>query len=201
MATIINADTSNGLKLTSDTSGIIQLQSGGTTKATVNSTGLTSPGHVIQVVNKVISTQGSQSVGTTDTQVGTGTDFDLSITPKGAGSKFVVSARWFGEVNNAWNVVFNIQRDGVRINADGATALNTLGLSVATLTYFASDDSSTPEVMHIQTVDSTGSTIGTAITYTLVVSSTISPTLWTNRTFGGLGEYGVSELTIMEVAQ
>lgn len=201
MATIINADTSNGLKLTSDTSGIIQLQSGGTTKATVNSTGLTSPGHVIQVVNKVISTQGSQSVGTTDTQVGTGTDFDLSITPKGAGSKFVVSARWFGEVNNAWNVVFNIQRDGVRINADGATALNTLGLSVATLTYFASDDSSTPEVMHVQTVDSTGSTIGTAITYTLVVSSTISPTLWTNRTFGGLGEYGVSELTIMEVAQ
>ena len=201
MSTIINADTSNGLKLTSDTSGIIQLQSGGTTKATVNSSGLTSPGHVIQVVNKVISTQGSQSVGTTDTQVGTGTDFDLSITPKGAGSKFVVSARWFGEVNNAWNVVFNIQRDGVRINADGATALNTLGLSVATLTYFASDDSSTPEVMHVQTVDSTGSTIGTAITYTLVVSSTISPTLWTNRTFGGLGEYGVSELTIMEVAQ
>jgi len=41
MATIINADTSNGLKLTSDTSGEIQLQSGGTTIATVDSTGLT----------------------------------------------------------------------------------------------------------------------------------------------------------------
>ena len=41
MATIINADTSNGLKLTSDTSGIIQLQSGGTTIATVNSSGIT----------------------------------------------------------------------------------------------------------------------------------------------------------------
>ena len=36
MATIINADTSNGLKLTSDTSGIIELQSGGTTKAIVS---------------------------------------------------------------------------------------------------------------------------------------------------------------------
>ena len=197
--------------LTGDTSGAITVAApavAGTNTLTLPaSTGTllstTSPaaGNIIQVVNKVISTQGSQSVGTTDTQVGTGTDFDLSITPKGAGSKFVVSARWFGEVNNAWNVVFNIQRDGVRINADGATALNTLGLSVATLTYFASDDSSTPEVMHVQTVDSTGSTIGTAITYTLVVSSTISPTLWTNRTFGGLGEYGVSELTIMEVAQ
>jgi len=41
MATIINADTSNGLKLTSDTSGIIDLQSAGTTIATVSSTGIT----------------------------------------------------------------------------------------------------------------------------------------------------------------
>ena len=41
MATIINADTSNGLKLTSDTSGLIEFQSGGVTKAGVNATGLT----------------------------------------------------------------------------------------------------------------------------------------------------------------
>ena len=40
MATIINADTSDGLKLTADTSGEIELQSAGTTIATVNSTGL-----------------------------------------------------------------------------------------------------------------------------------------------------------------
>jgi hypothetical protein len=40
MATIINADTSNGLKLTSDTSGEIELQSAGTTIATVDSTGI-----------------------------------------------------------------------------------------------------------------------------------------------------------------
>ncbi len=40
MATLINADTSDGLKLTSDTSGEIALQSAGTTIATVSSTGL-----------------------------------------------------------------------------------------------------------------------------------------------------------------
>jgi hypothetical protein len=40
MTTIINADTSNGLKLTSDTSGEIALQSAGTTIATVDSTGI-----------------------------------------------------------------------------------------------------------------------------------------------------------------
>jgi hypothetical protein len=39
MATI-NADTSNGLKLTSDTSGEIELQSAGTTKAKITSSGL-----------------------------------------------------------------------------------------------------------------------------------------------------------------
>jgi len=44
MATIINADTSDGLKLTSDTSGEIQFQSGGVTKAGVNATGLTGDG-------------------------------------------------------------------------------------------------------------------------------------------------------------
>ncbi len=40
MTTLINADTSDGLKLTSDTSGEIALQSAGTTIATVSSTGL-----------------------------------------------------------------------------------------------------------------------------------------------------------------
>lgn len=44
MATIINADTSTGLNLTSDTSGVISFQSAGVTKGGVNSTGLTGDG-------------------------------------------------------------------------------------------------------------------------------------------------------------
>jgi len=39
MATIINADTSDGLKLTSDTSGEIDFQSAGSTKATIDTSG------------------------------------------------------------------------------------------------------------------------------------------------------------------
>ena len=39
MATIINADTSDGLKLTSDTSGIIEIQSGGTKVGEFNANG------------------------------------------------------------------------------------------------------------------------------------------------------------------
>lgn len=41
MAVILNASTSSGLVLTPDTSGIVQIQSNGTTELTVNSTGVT----------------------------------------------------------------------------------------------------------------------------------------------------------------
>ena len=51
MASRINADSSNGLQLVSDSSGEIQFQSSGITKATIGSNGLSSPGHVIQVVS------------------------------------------------------------------------------------------------------------------------------------------------------
>ena len=44
MATTINADTSDGLKLTADTSGTLELQNAGTTKLTVNSSGATVAG-------------------------------------------------------------------------------------------------------------------------------------------------------------
>ena len=42
MATIINADTSNGLKLTSDTSGVVEIQSGGTKVAEISTAGVLS---------------------------------------------------------------------------------------------------------------------------------------------------------------
>ena len=166
--------------------------------AKITSAGIFSSGHILQVVNKTISTQGSQTIGTTDTQIGTGTDFDISITPKGNGSKFIITARWFGETSNAWNIVFNIHKDGVRINTGGSTS-NRLGLSMATQTYVADNNSTTPEIMNLQTVDSTASTIDTPITYTLVASGGASYTMWTNRTFNGV-EYGISELIVMEIA-
>lgn len=55
MATTINADTSNGLKITSDTSGVIEFQSAGTTKAGVNSTGLTGDGSQLTGISSIPS--------------------------------------------------------------------------------------------------------------------------------------------------
>jgi len=51
MATTINADTSAGLSLTSDTSGEIAFQSAGVTKAGVNTTGLTGDASQLTALN------------------------------------------------------------------------------------------------------------------------------------------------------
>ena len=86
MATIINADTSNGLKLTSDNSGIIELQSGGITKATVNSSGLTSPGHILQVLQSVKT----DTFSTTSQTLVDVSDLSVTITPSSTSSKILV---------------------------------------------------------------------------------------------------------------
>tara|TARA_R110000803_G_scaffold185091_1_gene247425 strand:- start:233 stop:772 length:540 start_codon:yes stop_codon:yes gene_type:complete len=175
---------------------IISGDSGGTAVTTATQT-------VLQTVNKVVSTQGSQTINTTDSQVGSGTDFDISITPLGSGSKFIISVRWFGEVNGPEDVVFNLQRGGTRINTTSNNAWH--GLSKPCITYGqANNFSSTPEIMYLQTVDSTGSTIGSAITYTLVVTSDQSVALYTNRSQGNAGasgyENGISELQVVEIS-
>ena len=158
-------------------------------------------GTILQVVSKTISTQGSQTITTADTQIGTGDDFQISITPKGNNSNFIVSARWFGESGTAWEQVFNILRDGARINT--TNNLNYHGLSMSTQTFQSNDSNSTPTILNLQTLDSTGSLIGTQITYTLVCSEYNTDTLWTNRCFAAPApnrETGISELMVMEVA-
>ena len=149
-------------------------------------------GKVLQVVNLVYSTQSSMTIGTTDTAI---TGMNLSITPVGAGSKFRIDVRLFGEAPTTYNHVFNIHRDGARINS---AAGNFNGLAMAALTYEAANNDSTPEMLDFSTVDSSGSTVGTAITYTLVGSGA-SATQWINRCFIAAGETGVSEIIITEI--
>ena len=114
MATIINADTSNGLKLTSDTSGIIELQSGGTTKATVNSSGLTSSGHILQVVHYLWQ---SNTSTTSTSYVDSG--LTATITPSSTSSKILV-------IGSANAVLTQAVNTGVRIGLfNGVTELTT----------------------------------------------------------------------------
>jgi len=162
-----------------------------------NTAGVTNQ-RVIQMVNLVYSTQSSLTVATTDTAI---TGMNLSITPVKSGSKFRIDARLFGECSAAQDMPFNIHRDGVRIN--NISIDKSQGLSMMTQTYGGGgNNDSTPEILTLATIDSTGSTAGTPITYTLVAAGMTPATLWINRCFvvpGTSHETGISELIITEI--
>jgi hypothetical protein len=151
-------------------------------------------GSVLQMANLVYSTQSSLTVGTTDTDM---TGMTLSITPKGTGSKFRIDVRLFAEMETAWNIVFNVQRGSTRINTTSDD--NNHGLAMATQTFNGgTNDDSSPEILTLFTIDSTGSTAGTPITYKLVAACASTKTLWINRGIGGT-ETGISEIIITEI--
>ena len=168
-----------------------------------NTGGLTwaeaSAGTILQTVSVLTTTQASQTITTSDTQLGLLTK---AITPLGANSKFLVYVRWFGEVHSSWNVCFNIQMNGTRVNINSGGRGYALAMPLVTYGVQA-DDNSTPENANFQTLVSTSSVIGTAITFRAVVDANVSTTLWNNRCFATTSanyERGTSELIITEVA-
>jgi hypothetical protein len=86
MAVTINASTSTGLVQSADTSGIIQFQSNGSTKATLSSSGFSYAGGLLQVV----STLYTSSFSTTSTSLVDITNFNVVITPTATSSKILI---------------------------------------------------------------------------------------------------------------
>ena len=162
-----------------------------------NTAGVTNQ-RVLQMVNLVYSTQSSMTVGTTDTNI---TGMNLSITPVKSGSKFRIDVRLFGEMQQSYNCMFNIHRGTTRLNT--TSNLDYHGLATMLQTYGAGiNDSTTPDILNLSTIDSTGSTAGTPITYKLVASSAANRTLWINRCFAApasSAETGISEIIITEI--
>ena len=174
-------------------SGTIALtnQLSGMTSASVPS------GSVLQIVGHLSTTQTSQTSSTSDAVVA---DLSKAITPLGANSKFLIAVRWFGEAGNPHDCLFNIQMNGTRVNVNGGG--RGYGLSLPALSYDA-DHSSTPETTSFQTLVSTSSVIGTAITFRLVFDNYGVHTFYTNRTHdlnaSSNHELGTSELIITEI--
>ena len=160
--------------------------------------GINVTGSVLQVVSYLTATQGSQTITTSDQIINSITKV---ITPLGANSKFLVTARWFGEVYGAWDVPFNIHMDGVRVNMNGQG--HSYGLAVPAQSFYDGNDSSTPETVNMTTLVSTSSVVGTAITFSLVADGNGTRTIWNNRSWaapnGTSQEAGTSELIITEI--
>jgi uncharacterized protein YhjY with autotransporter beta-barrel domain len=137
MASSINASTSSGIVQTADTSGILNLQSNGTTVASVSSTGVAvtgtlsasggiakaslPTGSVLQVVNAIYSTPTSNS-----TQTFADTGLTATITPTSATSKILVlishPSNYKGSGNLSNDLGFRLMR--------GASVLSVFGVSL-----------------------------------------------------------------------
>jgi len=156
-------------------------------------TNLPGGGKVLQVVNFSTNTQGNVTLSTSEMALSP--SIVDTITPIGSGSKFLIQVRWAGETDHPWGQVWNILRDGTRVNVGSGYR----GLAVPTSTY-GNDYASTPEMVNITTLDTTGSTAGTAIVFKLVAVATGSYSTWTNRTLNGGGEEQFSsEIIITEI--
>jgi hypothetical protein len=134
MAVIINASTSTGLVQSADTSGIIQFQSNGSTKATLNSSGFSYPGAVLQVLQAT----------KTDTFSVTGSDFtdvtglSISITPSNSSNKILVLIHLHldstvGGFTNPWRIMRNSTAIAIGDAAGSRRQVTGTGTSVFTL--------------------------------------------------------------------
>jgi hypothetical protein len=162
---------------------------------------LYAPGHVIQVVSTYITTPTSVSVPASYQSYTNIPNLAATITPKSTTSKIYVIVRWFGESSaqtTNWDTMFGIKRDGVSVGAPlGGTT--SIGITMASLSYYADDGNSTPEMCTFDYLDSPASV--SAITYQVYTNCTVAKTLYTNRTVGAGGEFGSSSITLMEIAQ
>ena len=191
MATIINADTSNGLKLTSDTSGIIELQSGGTTKATVNSSGLTSSGHILQVVSVTKDT----SFTTTSGSFVDITGLSVAITPSATSSKILVLMNVASSNTTSTGSAFTQLVRGTTAISIGAS-----GETGEPCTGYTSQAGYDMGQVAVQYLDSPSTT--SATTYKLQLRGNGSQTAAINRTGEYQSQQGnvASGITLMEVA-
>ena len=210
MSVNINADTTNGLVLTSDTSGEIKLQSAGADIATVDSSGITMasgktlpasaltgslPAGMGGKILQVVSTTKTDTFSTTSTSYVDITGLSVSITPTSTSSKIFILASISGGnyagagyqlVKNSTPICIGAPGGGSRKQSSGEISVrDSNGINNASITY----------------LDSPATT--SATTYK-VQMYTPSSTGYVNRTAGDLdANYttrSASSITVMEVA-
>jgi hypothetical protein len=198
MASRLNSDSSNGLQLISDSSGELQFQSSGITKATLNSSGLSSPGHVLQVVQSTkTDTFSSSSTSYTDV-----TGLSASITPSSTSSKILVLVNFNASVTatDNWHA-YQILRGATAIHI-GDTASSRTVASVGTALLTATGSNNVIENFSIGYLDSPSTT--SATTYKLQGKVQSGQSFVINRSdLDADATYGIrtsSSIILMEVA-
>lgn len=211
MSSTINADTTNGVVVTSDTSGEIKLQSAGADVATIDSSGLsmgsgmklTSTGHILQVL-QATKTDTFSTNSTTFVDI---TDLEVTITPLSTSSKILLLYNVSCGVTSGHSVIKAVRTIGGTTtdvlvgDADGSNRVRANNKIYNTSTY---NTTYTTYSMVGQILDSPNTT--SAVTYKIQGASPYSAsyTLVVNRT-GTTGDLSwdartSSQITVMEVA-
>ena len=156
----------------------------------------------------IIQVQYTQFTGTNSVTV-TGstvlTDLTVNITPASATSVIHLQAHILCEFgidgNNSYNHTFFFYRDTTKLSHAAASNRN-VGISMATRTYNAVDNNSTPQIARYDYFDTPAST--SQITYKCGVHARASDTLAINKTIGDAdqdySERGVSFISATEIA-
>jgi hypothetical protein len=202
MSVNINASTTNGLVLTSDTSGEIKLQANGADIATVDSSGITmasgkglaATGHVLQVVSST-KTDTFSSVASTFTDV---TGLSVSITPTALSSKILVTYNVFaGEFTNQFQML-RLVRNSTPIgigDASGSRQQTTTSSWTAGLV-------NSHSIQSASFLDSPASV--SSLTYKIQILGQAGSTTYINRIQrddnAAYEPRGISSITVMEIA-
>jgi hypothetical protein len=187
MAVIINASTSTGLVQSADTSGIIQFQSNGSTKATINSSGFSYPGGVLQVISVTKTDTFSTTSAGTFVDV---TGLSVSITPKSASNKILIFCTIPCSHPASAIARFNIVRGSTNI-CQPASVQN---LSSSKTAYYLSGDLGAASDIHF--LDSPATT--SATTYKIQCCSNGGTMFVGQRNSGDMAM--PSTITVMEIA-
>jgi hypothetical protein len=193
MAVTLNASTASGLIATSDTSGIIQLQSNGSTKATISSSGFSYPGGVLQVVQTIKTDTFSTTSGTLTDLTG----LSVNITPTSASNKVLIDFT-IGQmgVSSIAVVGFALLRGSTVIGA-GATAGSRTLTSVGGV--FPTDRGSSLSYTFLDSPATTSST-----TYKVQVYINSGLTVYVNRSNSDVDQSiycrTASTITVSEIA-
>ena len=198
MASTINSDTSNGLILTPDTTGEIQLQSAGVTKATINSSGFYGgTGSILQVVSVQADTGLVSFTSTSFAEVDS--DLRVTITPKAANSTLIVTCNFLFGGNNESQMcqmkLYDIT-NSVNVNTAAAGSRQQCNTSVRDMSYDLNDAIQ----IQIQAQTTSGSTV--ARTYGMYAKLEAAATryFFANPSDSGALGYAKPSITVMEVA-
>jgi len=214
MASTINALTgSGGVATTADASGVLDLQSGGSTIATVSSTGIAmasgktltgdaiSNGKILQVVQTVKTDTASITSSSTNTFVDL-TGLTVTITPSSASSKVLVTVS--ASVTQSTGMLhMNLVRDSTNIvvgGSDGSRVSSTMSSRFDSSPYTYNNNVSAT----FSFLDSPNTTSATTYKLQGTLGSVYSGTIYVNRTpASGDLNYAArttSTITVMEVA-